>query len=247
MTRRTGDMTVAAAPLLQGLRAVATARVTARHLLVPPLRPVVTKPARCDRQRIDDPATHFRVMEMVMRTYNILLSAMAALAALAGVVPCGATTVAGTRADSLELNKSITRKVYEEGLSQGRFEVPYTTDFVGHGGRNTFTHTDGMAEAKGWRKAFPDLNITIEKQVAEQDLVAVHWTARGTNTGAGNGLPATGRAVEITGTTLFRMDDGRIAEEWTCANSLGLMKQLGLLPPPAAAPASSTSASAPAR
>ena len=164
-----------------------------------------------------------------MKTCNLLLSAVAALAALAGVVPCGANASDGVRTDSLELNKAITRRVYEEGLSQGRFDVPYTTDFVGHGGRNTFTHADGMAEAKGWREAFPDLAITVEKQVAENDLVVVHWTARGSNTGSGNGLPATGRAVEITGTTLFRLDDGRIAEEWTCANSLGLMKQLGLV------------------
>jgi steroid delta-isomerase-like uncharacterized protein len=99
-----------------------------------------------------------------------------------------------------------------------------------------------MAEARGWRDAFPDLDITVEKQVAERDLVAVHWTARGTNTGTGNGLPATGRAVQITGTTLFRMDDGRIAEEWTCANSLGLMKQLGMLQKTAATPSSVSSA-----
>ena len=52
-----------------------------------------------------------------------------------------------------------------------------------------------------------------------------------------NGIPATGRTVEMTGTTLFRMADGRIAEEWTCANSLGLMRQLGMLPTAAAAPA----------
>jgi len=174
---------------------------------------------------------------MVMKTYNILLSALATIAALTDVIPCEATASDGVRAEPLELNKSITRRVYEEGLNQGRFEVPYRADFVGHGGRRTFTHADGMAEAKGWREAFPDLKITVDKQVAEGDLVTVRWTARGTNTGAGNGLPATGRAVEITGTTLFRMADGRIAEEWTCADSLGLMRQLGLLATPAAAPA----------
>ena len=179
-----------------------------------------------------------------MKTCNILLSAMATIAALAGVIPCEATAAGGARAESVELNKSVTRRVYEEGLSQGRFEVPYSADFVGHGGRTTFTHADGMAEAKGWRKAFPDLNITVDKQVAERDMVAVRWTARGTNTGTGNGIPVTGRAVQITGTTLFRMDDGRIAEEWTCADSLGLMKQLGLLAPPAATPAAEPSASA---
>jgi steroid delta-isomerase-like uncharacterized protein len=135
--------------------------------------------------------------------------------------------------------------VYEEGLNQGRFDVPYSADFVGHGGRRTFTHADGMAEARGWRKAFPDLEMTVDKQVAERDLVAVRWTARGSNTGTGNGIPATGRTVQITGTTLFRMADGQIAEEWTCADSLGLMRQLGLLAAtPAAAP--STGASTPA-
>jgi steroid delta-isomerase-like uncharacterized protein len=165
----------------------------------------------------------------MMKTFNSLLSTVATLLALAAVVPCGANAPGGARAEPLELNKAITRKVYEEGLSQGRFEVPYSDDFVGHGGNATFTHAAGMAEARGWRDAFPDLDVTVDKQVAERDLVAVRWTARGNNTGSGNGLPATGRAVQMTGTTLFRLHDGRIAEEWTCANSLGLMKQLGMV------------------
>ena len=177
-----------------------------------------------------------------MKAYKILLSAVATFAALSGVTPCGANASDGPRAESLELNKSITRRVYEEGLNQGRFEVPYSEDFVGRGGRATFTHADGMAEARGWREAFPDLKITVDKQVAERDLVAVRWTARGTNTGTGNGIPATGRAVQVTGTTLFRLDDGRIAEEWTCADSRGLMKQLGMLQTTAAASATGSSA-----
>ena len=140
--------------------------------------------------------THFCVWELIMKTCNILLSAVATFVALSGVMPCGANASGGARAESLELNKSITRRVYEEGLNQGRFEVPYSENFVGHGGTATFTHADGMAEARGWRDAFPDLEITVDKQVAERDLVAVRWTARGTNTGTGNGIPATGRAVQ---------------------------------------------------
>ena len=177
-----------------------------------------------------------------MSTRNILLSAVATFVALSGVMACGANAAGDARPDTLERNKSITRRVYEEGLSQGRFEVPYSDNFVGHGGRATFTHADGMAEARGWRDAFPDLEVRVDKQVAERDLVAVRWTASGTNTGTGNGIPATGRAVEITGTTLFRMDDGKIAEEWTCADSLGLRKQLGMMQPPATAPATGSNA-----
>ena len=164
-----------------------------------------------------------------MKALNLLRSTVATFVALSGVMPCGANAFDAGGADTLELNKAITRRVYEEGLNQGRFDVPYREDFVGHGGNTTFTHAQGMAEARGWREAFPDLAITVDRQVAEDDLVAVRWTARGTNTGTGNGIPATGRVVEMTGTTLFRLDDGRIAEEWTCANSLGLMRQLGLV------------------
>lgn len=181
-----------------------------------------------------------------MKTCNTLVSAVATFVVFSCAMPCGANA-SGARAEVLELNKSITRRVYEEGLNQGRFEVPYSEDFVGHGGNATFTHADGMAEARGWRDAFPDLDITVDMQVAERDLVAVRWTARGTNTGTGNGIPATGRAVQINGTTLFRVAEGRIAEEWTCANSLGLMKQLGLLQATAAAPTGSSAPAAPTR
>lgn len=145
----------------------------------------------------------------------------------AGVSP------ASSRSET-ERNKAVARRVYDEGLSQGRFEVPYTPGFVGHGGAVTFRHEDGIREAKGWRSAFPDLRVVVDLAVAEGDLVSVRWTARGTNTGTGNGIPATGRKVEISGTTIFRFEGGAIAEEWTSGDTLGLMRQLGLLPSPAA-------------
>lgn len=130
----------------------------------------------------------------------------------------------------MELNKMQARRVYEEGLSQGRFEVPYTADFVGRGGgKATFTHEQGMKEAKGWRQAFPDLNVVVDLVVAEGDLVSVRWTAKGTNSAPGMGLPVTGKYVETSGITMFRFVDGAIAEEWTAGDAMGLMRQLGLL------------------
>jgi predicted ester cyclase len=142
----------------------------------------------------------------------------------------------GSRSEA-ERNKAVARRVYDEGLSQGKFEVPYTPGFVGHGGASTFRHEDGIREAKGWRSAFPDLRVVVDLAVAEGDLVSVRWTARGTNTGTGNGIPATGRKVQVSGTTIFRFEGGAIAEEWTAGDTLGLMRQLGLMPPsPASAP-----------
>jgi predicted ester cyclase len=76
----------------------------------------------------------------------------------------------------------------------------------------------------------PDLVVTVEQILGEGDLVAVRWTARGTNTGTGNGLQATGKRLEVGGTTIFRVVDGRIVEEWNSIDELGLMRQLGAIP-----------------
>jgi len=54
---------------------------------------------------------------------------------------------------------------------------------------------------------------------------------RGTNTGTGNGQPATGKTAELRGITIWRIVDGRIKEEWSAYNELSSMQQLGLMPP----------------
>jgi predicted ester cyclase len=59
-------------------------------------------------------------------------------------------------------------------------------------------------------------------------LVTIYWIARGTNTGAGNGLPATGKKAELAGITIWRIVDGKIKEEWSAFDQLSLMQQLGL-------------------
>ena len=163
-----------------------------------------------------------------------LRTIVAGFALLAFVLPAPFALATSGNPD-VGQNKATARRVYTEGLNQGKFEVPYTEGFIGHGGAKPFTHADGLAEAKGWRTAFPDLHVEVDLVVAEADLVSVRWTARGNNTGTGNGIPATGKAVEISGTTIFRFEDGAIAEEWTSGDSLGLLKQLGLMPPPSSA------------
>jgi steroid delta-isomerase-like uncharacterized protein len=81
--------------------------------------------------------------------------------------------------------------------------------------------------------AFPDIQMTIEDLVAESDRVVARYTWRGTQRGPFQGLPPTGRSVAVAGTGIFRLMDGRIAEEWWQEDLLGLMAQLGALPVPA--------------
>jgi len=146
----------------------------------------------------------------------------------------GTAVLAGSR-DKTERNKAQVRKVFEEGLTQGRwdvFEEVHRKDFIAHAGKRNATLAEDLNSAKGWRQAFPDLVMTVDQMVAEGDLVAVRFSGRGTNTGSGNGLPATGNYAEGSGITIFRMMDGEIAEEWNVADELGLLRQLGLLPSP---------------
>jgi predicted ester cyclase len=136
-----------------------------------------------------------------------------------------------------ERNKMVARKVFTDVLERGDLEVGraiHTPDFIAHAGSRTTGLEADLASARGWHDAFPGGSMTIGKLVAEGDLVAVFWNGRGTNTGAGNGLPATGRKVDVTGMTVFRFVRGRIAEEWNVTDQLTLLRQLGLLPAPPA-------------
>jgi predicted ester cyclase len=72
--------------------------------------------------------------------------------------------------------------------------------------------------------------LTIEREIAEGDFVTVVWRGRGTNTGNGNGLNATGKMAEGRGISIFRVEDGRIKEEWTESSQLVILRQLGLFP-----------------
>ena len=134
-----------------------------------------------------------------------------------------------------ERNKAVARRLFEEELSRGNWDVAreiHTADFVVHAGQRTAGVAEDIESAKEWRRAFPDLVVTVEQMVAEGDRVAVLWTGRGTNTGTGQGLPATGKSGQAGGITIFRFVNGRIAEEWGVIDQLSILKQLGLFPTP---------------
>ena len=131
-------------------------------------------------------------------------------------------------------NKEVATQVVTEILSGGNFELAdrlYSRDFVNHGATREIGLAEDQAAARGWKQAFPDLVMTPDKLIAEGDLVTVLWSARGTNTGTGNGLPATGKALQGRGITIWRIVDGQITEEWSAFDQLSIMQQLGLLPP----------------
>ena len=130
-------------------------------------------------------------------------------------------------------NKEIVRKVFIDIWTQGRFEVAdeiYAKDFVNHAVDNDISFERDQADIHGWRAAFPDIELFVDKEFAEGDFVTVLWRGRGTNTGSGNGLPATGKKTDGRGISIFRVVDGKIKEEWTEYSQMLILRQLGLFP-----------------
>lgn len=132
----------------------------------------------------------------------------------------------------LERDKSVARAVFEEVLSKGRIdenEHLYHPQFVAHGLTRDVGRAEDREASRGWRQAVPDLRMVPLRLVAECGMVAVHWEGSGTNSGSGNGLPATGRSLRVQGMTFFKLDGGQIREEWTSFDQYTMLKDLGLL------------------
>jgi predicted ester cyclase len=152
---------------------------------------------------------------------------------VAAVLAMLAVTPAVGKDTHADRNKAVVRRVFTEILSQGKFEVAseiYAKDYVNHDAAKDLNFDESEAVDHGWRAAFPDLEFTVERELAEGDFVTVVWRGRGTNTGTGNGLIATGKKAEGRGISIFRVVDGRIEEEWTETNQLLILRQLGLFP-----------------
>ena len=78
-----------------------------------------------------------------------------------------------------------------------------------------------------WRTAFPDLVYTIEDAIADGDRVVIRWTGRGTHRGPYHHIAPTGKRVTMSGVQINRLAAGRIVEDWTSSDELGLLRQLG--------------------
>jgi steroid delta-isomerase-like uncharacterized protein len=137
---------------------------------------------------------------------------------------------------SAESNKALSRRLLEEAFNAGNTNVVdelAAADFVNHDSalpEPTVGPDAAKTSIQGYRAAFPDLRITIEDQIADGDRVVTRWSAKGTQEGDLMGVAATGKQATVTGITIDRIVDGRIAESWTNWDTLGMLQQLGVVP-----------------
>ena len=132
---------------------------------------------------------------------------------------------------SSEENAATARRWYTEGWT-GNFamaddifapNIAINGNIVGPAGpkRNCANRLTG----------FPDLQVVIEEQVIADDKIVTRARWSGTHTGPYRGIAPPGKHVAVRDMSIWRFVDGRSVENWTVMDELGLMQQLGVLPP----------------
>ncbi len=139
----------------------------------------------------------------------------------------------------LEENKALARRFYEEVLNRRNLSMAaeiMAEDYVDHGappglpsGREGFKQFFAMVG-----NIFPDVQVTVEDMIAEEDKVVTRLSIRGTQKGAFRGFPGTGKRATWTGIDIIRISNGKLAERWSERDFLSMLQQVGLVSPPAA-------------
>lgn len=136
---------------------------------------------------------------------------------------------------SLERNKTVVRRFYTEVVAGG--DLTNLEDLIAAG---YVDHTAGPQAGRGptvvrahleaIRTTFPDFTLQIEDMVAEGDRVVTRVTGRGTHGGSWQGIPPTGRVIEVRGINIDRLEGGKIVEHWGEADTVGMLWQMGVDP-----------------
>ena len=138
---------------------------------------------------------------------------------------------------SAEENKAIVRRLYEEVLSKRNLAATdevLARDYVEDNppGRTFAPGLEGAKQVFAMLAAhFPPLEFTIEDQIAEGDKVVTRWTARGIHTRTDPDETTSDAQVTFSGIDVHRVVGGKIVEHAGISDNLGVLQQLGGLPP----------------
>jgi steroid delta-isomerase-like uncharacterized protein len=103
----------------------------------------------------------------------------------------------------------------------------YAPDIKLHAGTYDFPSKEAVeAMYKAMHAATSGLRLDIHETFGDGDRLAARYTVAGTHTGELMGIPATGRPISITGITIMKFEDGRVAERWDSDDSATVLSRL---------------------
>jgi predicted ester cyclase len=139
-------------------------------------------------------------------------------------------------ADERESNKEIVRRLIDEGFNDGRLDVVdevVSPDLVTHNPL-ILDAPSGPDSIRGGiemlRKSFSDIDVELIDILAEDDRVATFMTMSGKNTGDYRRGGATGKRASLRAFFIWRLANGKIVENWGCADRFEFLQQLGMIP-----------------
>ena len=134
-------------------------------------------------------------------------------------------------------NEELVRRFFDDFCTGRRAELAeelIAEDYVAHGPQAPPAHgPGGVRQRVGLYQDSVDGHWNVQEIFSAGDRVVARWTGTGTHQGELMGLEATGAPIEIDAISVFRIADGKIAEEWTVWDALGLLQQVGAVPVPA--------------
>lgn len=137
---------------------------------------------------------------------------------------------------SIQENKEIARRYFSADANQVKKDVDPSQDefhapeLIVHGPMGDSNYEGWMAQMNTVVSAFPDCKYNPEDIIAEGDKVVVRYSFTGTHQGNFQGIPSSGKKVEIEGIMIIRIDHGKLVEFWVATDMFGLMQQLGAFP-----------------
>lgn len=137
----------------------------------------------------------------------------------------------------LEDNIKMYTATWDEIINNGKLDmfndINFTTDITLLMSPENVVGIDNVKDFyANYLTGFSDIEFTIKDVFGQGDKIVKHWNFTGKHTGAFFGIPATGKLVNIDGTTLVKMKDGKITEEQDFMDNMAFMQQLGIISSP---------------
>ena len=131
-------------------------------------------------------------------------------------------------------NEALVRRFFEEFCNDRRADLVdklIAADYVSHGPQAPPAEgPDGVRERVGLYQESVDGHWDVQELISVGDRVVARWVGTGTHRGELMGIEATGKPISVEAISVFRIANGKIAEEWTVWDALGLLQQIGAVP-----------------
>jgi len=133
--------------------------------------------------------------------------------------------------DIAAANKALVRRFYEEVF--GAWNLALVDQLVSPQFRSHDWPEGGATGPQAFRDyyaairaAVPDAHYEVDDLIAERDRVVVRWRMLGTHRGDFRGIAATGRAIQLDGIAIYRLEGGQLRERWVVSDLYGLLERV---------------------